>query len=97
VLTIVLTNIILCVPLMIIESSYALVMGMSHSNVVSMLLMMWKFVVRWERFPSRMHNLFSKRILFWQEKNGKGKHAWAKVYKDICLSSPSKIEDLVCI
>ncbi len=44
------------------------VIGMLCPNVGSMLLMMWKFVVGWKRFPSMMYNFLFNRLLLGQKK-----------------------------
>lgn len=44
------------------------VIGMLCPNVGSMLLMMWKFVVGWKKFPSMMYNFLFRRLLLGQKK-----------------------------
>jgi hypothetical protein len=60
-----LTNNFVC----FIDVNVAPCMSISCPNVVNMPLMMWKFVVKWEKyFPSKMHRLLFRRLLLGQKK-----------------------------
>jgi hypothetical protein len=75
--TVVLTSIVLCVPLMIIELYFVIYYGLPSPNVVNMLLINWKFVVGWRKFSLRMHSLLFKAYNFDQ----KHRQKWVKACK----------------
>jgi hypothetical protein len=81
--TIVLTSIVLCVPLMIIELYFIIYYGMVSPIVNNTPLIKWKFVVDWGRFSLRMHSLLFEAYNFDQ----KNRQKWVKACKNasICL------------
>ncbi len=47
---------------------FAIVMDMLCPSDINMLLMMWKFVVPWGSFQSRMHKYFCGEVIYMDKK-----------------------------
>lgn len=81
--TIVLTSIVLCVPLMIIELYFVIYYGMPSPNVVNMLLIKWKICGGLKKAFIKDAYLFFKAYNFDQ----KHRQKWVKACKNasMCL------------